>query len=118
MFIESVQWDHPSTTLVAGPSNSGKTTLISKILQYKNDLFTRPNLKTILFYNQNQDIYKKWFNEGLIDYSSKGLPTLNDFVTTSKFYSSDQGLMVIFDDLGSQVLGNLEFFEHLFVVFI
>ena len=110
MFIESVQWDHPSTTLVAGPSNSGKTTLISKILQHKNDLFTRPNLKTILFYNQNQDIYKKWFNEGLIDYSSKGLPTLNDFVTTSKFYSSDQGLTVIFDDLGSQVLGNLEFF--------
>ena len=110
MFIESVQWDHPYTTLVAGPSNSGKTTLISKILQHKNDLFTRPNLKTILFYNQNQDIYKKWFNEGLIDYSSKGLPTLNDFVTTSKFYSSDQGLTVIFDDLGSQVLGNLEFF--------
>ena len=59
MFIETVRWDHPGTTLVAGPSNSGKTTLISKILQHKNDLFTRPNLKTILFYNQNQDIYKK-----------------------------------------------------------
>ena len=45
MFIDSVQWNHPSTTLVAGPSNSGKTTIISKILQHKNELFTHSNLK-------------------------------------------------------------------------
>ena len=31
-------------------------------------------------------------------------------------YSSEDGLTVIFDDLGSEVLSNLEFFEHIFVV--
>ena len=69
MFIESLQWSHPSTTIVAGPSNSGKTTLISKILEHKNQLFTSSPLKTVLFFNQPQDIYRKWLDSGLINHS-------------------------------------------------
>ena len=52
MLFNSIQWVHPSTTVVAGPSNSGKTTLISKILQHKNQLFTSSQkLKTIITAN-------------------------------------------------------------------
>ena len=58
MLIESLQWKHPSTTVVAGPSNSGKTTLISKILEHKNQLLTSSPLKTVLFFDQPQDIQK------------------------------------------------------------
>ena len=67
MLIESIQWCHPSTTVVAGPSNSWKTTLISKILEHKNQLFTCSNLKTVLFFNQPQKIYGRWSDSGLID---------------------------------------------------
>ena len=56
MIIESIQWSHPSTNILAGPSNSGKTTLISSILEYKNTLFKQANLKTILYFNQEQEI--------------------------------------------------------------
>ena len=31
MYFNTIQWSHPSTTLLSGPSNSGKTSLLSKI---------------------------------------------------------------------------------------
>jgi hypothetical protein len=116
MRYDSIQWVHPSTTVVAGPSNSGKTTLISRILEHKNHLFTCSTLKTVLFYNQSQEIYRKWSGAGLIDYSQKGIPRLTDFEAIAKFYSNSEGAVIIVDDLGAQVLANLDFFEHIFVV--
>ena len=116
MLFDSIQWVHPSTTVVAGPSNSGKTTLISRILENKNNLLTCSTLKTVLFYNQSQEIYRKWSGAGLIDYSQKGIPSLTDFEAIAKFYSNSEGAVIIFDDLGAQVLANLDFFEHIFVV--
>ena len=81
MYIDSIQWNHPSTTLLAVLSNSGENNDTFKILQHKNNPFTRSKLKTVLFYNQDQEIYKKLRDDGLLDYSSKGIPSLNDFVT-------------------------------------
>ena len=81
MLIQSIQWGHPSTNLIAGPSNSGRTSISDKIFHHKNTLFTQSGLKTILFYN----------------------------VWTG-------GLSVIFDDLGGEIMKNLNFFEHIFVV--
>ena len=66
MIIESIQWLHPSTTIIAGPSNSGKTTIISSILENKNTLFKQSNLKTILYFNQEQEIYSDWVKDGLV----------------------------------------------------
>ena len=116
MIIDSIQWLHPSTTILAGPSNSGKTTLLSNILENKNTLFTEPNLKTILYFNQNQEIYNNWFRDGLISNASKGIPSIEDFTTIIKYHSTSRVVSVIFDDLGAEILTNLEIFEHIFVV--
>ena len=56
MFFDSIQWSTPSCTIIAGPSNSGKTSLLTKILIHKNNLFTTQNLKTILFF----DLYMRF----------------------------------------------------------
>ena len=110
MLFNSIKWVHPSTTVVAGPSNSGKTTLISKILEHKNQLITSSqNLKTVLFYNQYQEIYRNWSDDGFIDYSQEGIPSLKDFDAIAKFYSNSEGAVIIFDDLGAQVLNNSDF---------
>ena len=93
---------------MAGPSNSGKTTLISKILEHKNQLFASSPLKTVLFFNQPQDIYRKWLDSGLINHSQRGIPSLSDFEEIAKLYSNGDGPGIIFDDLGSQILNNLE----------
>ena len=103
MIIESIQWYHPSTNILAGPSNSGKTTLISSILEYKNTLFKQSNLKTILYFNQEQEIYTDWIKNGLVSYSSRGVPSIEDFTTIIKYHSNDDGAVVIFDDLGGEI---------------
>ena len=61
MYIDSVQWTHPSTTLLAGPSNSGKTTIISKILDAydDNDNFHIVLTDKQLLENQNLKSYLK-----------------------------------------------------------
>ena len=100
MIIESIQWLHPSTTIIAGPSNSGKTTIISSILENKNTLFKQSNLKTILYFNQEQEIYSDWVKNGLVSYTSRGVPSIEDFTTIIKYHSTDDGAVVIFDDLG------------------
>lgn len=116
MIFDSIQWAAPSCTIIAGPSNSGKTSLLTKILIHKNQLFTTQNLKTILFYNQEQEIYKSWSDSGFINHSQQGIPSLSEFQDTTKFYSEGNGAIIIFDDLGSEISNNLHFFEHIFVV--
>ena len=90
--------------------------ILDKNLYHKNTLFTQSGLKTILFYNVWTDIYSKWEQEGIINFSSKGIPSLEEFISLVEFYSSDMGVSVIFDDLGGEIMKNLIFFEHIFVV--
>ena len=116
MFFDSIQWATPSCTIIAGPSNSGKTSLLTKILIHKNNLFTTQNLKTILFFNQDQEIYKSWNDSGFINHSQKGVPSVSDFEDITNFYSEGRGAVVIFEDLGGKISDNLHFFEHVFVV--
>ena len=116
MFFESIQWATPSCTIIAGPSNSGKTTLLTKILIHKNQLFTSQNLKTILFFNQEQEIYKSWNDSGLINHSQRGIPSISDFKDLANFYSEGKGAIIIFDDLGNEISNNLDFFENIFVI--
>ena len=116
MFFDSIQWSAPSCTIIAGPSNSGKTSLLTKILIHKNQLFTSQNLKTILFFNQEQEIYKSWSDSGFINHSQQGIPSISDFQDITNFYSEGNGAVIIFDDLGGEISNNLHFFEHIFVV--
>ena len=85
-------------------------------MEHKNTLFKQSNLKTILYFIQEQEIYTDWIKNGLVSYSSRGVPSIEDFTTIIKYHSNDDGAVVIFDDLGGEVLSNLAFFEHVFVV--
>lgn len=116
MYFESIQWSHPSSTLLSGPSNSGKTSLLTKILKNRDNLFTGSKKQTILFYNHWQPIYDEWVSSSLIAYSHQGVPNIEDFKSLCSYYTLEDGVFVVFDDLGSQILRNIEFFEELFVV--
>ena len=116
MYFNSIQWSHPSTTLLSGPSNSGKTSLLSKILDNHENLFIGSKIPTILFYNHPQAIYNRWISSGLIAHMHKGIPPLEDFKSLCTYYTLGNGVSVIFDDLGSYITKNLAFFEEIFVV--
>ena len=116
MYIDSIKWVHPATTLLSGPSNSGKTSLLTKILKNHDNLFEGTKIQTILFYNHWQPIYTDWEAAGLVAYSYQGIPNIEEFKSLCTFYTLQNGVSVIFDDLGSEILKNLDFFEQIFVV--
>ena len=95
MQLQNIQWTHPSTTLLSGPSNSGKTHLLSKILQNKDKLFEGGIFQTILFYSHWQPIYNEWLTNGLIIHGHQGVPNTADFKALCSYYTLENGIAVI-----------------------
>ena len=116
MEINSVQWSHPSNTILAGPSGSGKTSLIDSILYNKDKLFRGQPKKVILFYSVWQPIYKKWRDAGFLSYSKEGVPDIQDFKNICNLYTKRGGCLCIFDDLGGAVIKHHDFFKEVFLV--
>ena len=90
-------------------------------LKYPNNIQFERDLSPCLFSVANlphmlDHLYDKWRKEGLVDYLAQGIPTLDDFINISKYHSNQISVTIIFEDLGSEILSNLPFFEHIFVV--
>lgn len=90
----------PFSCVLAGPSNSGKTTLLSNILREKRELFSTIPDKTRLYFSIYQPVYTTLKNQGLITDCVEGVPEEEDLVTFQKSCSSS---LVIFDDLAEQL---------------
>jgi len=59
IYLDSFQFSHPATVLLAGPTRSGKTTLISKIIdQSDNGLLAPPPGRIVYCYSQWQKAFE------------------------------------------------------------
>lgn len=57
------RWNHPSNIMVCGPTKSGKTEYVYKMLKHRKWFF-RPGLKKVLFiYSEEQKIYDQMKDE-------------------------------------------------------
>lgn len=88
----------PFSCIIAGSSSSGKTYLLSQILRVKKFLFTKPPVKTILFYEEYQDIYDKMLKSKAIDEVYKGMPSVEEIKKMAQPYKEGNGSCFIFDD--------------------
>lgn len=66
----ALEWKHPFTCIVSGPTGSGKTTFVKELL--KNSHMIKPSPKRVVWcYGVYQDLFKSLpgveFNEGLPD---------------------------------------------------
>jgi len=69
-----LQFKHPFTAMVAGPTGSGKTFLVRDILlNHKNVMYGMPKFKVLWAYGQWQSLYTKKVDGVQIDYV-EGLP--------------------------------------------
>ena len=58
LYLDSFCFQHPATVILAGPTRSGKTTLISKILEQSNDGLVAPPPDRIVYcYSEWQDAF-------------------------------------------------------------
>ncbi len=98
IFIDNFCFEHPSTILLSGPTKSGKTTLLSKILKNSNKGLVCPPPQRIMYcYSVWQKAFeemRKNCNECLIDFK-EGLPDIADF-------NPSQNSILILDDLMTQ----------------
>jgi GTPase SAR1 family protein len=112
----------PTSIIVSGSSQSGKSTLVSKLLHNQDEIFdngSQGKPKVFIYYSVAQSEYTKLMNAGIVDAIYQGLPSTEDFEKLIRPFKDTGGSIVFFDDLGSSInVKNSPFdFEKLATVF-
>lgn len=91
----------PFTAIICGATGSGKTTLISNLIYYKNILFSSNPSRVIIFYTEYQKIYDEMMEAGivheLVELDEKMI-SLESYVEKISPYKDKGGSVCIFDD--------------------
>lgn len=62
---------HPFSAIISGPSQSGKTRWVAKLLKYRSEMITPKPEQTIFCYSEFQDLYDTFtdveFHRGMLD---------------------------------------------------
>ena len=130
--IDNFTFSHPGNNLISGPSGvvlftpfflliypfegSGKTEILGQILSNADYLFDPPPAKKILFFREDQPIYGKWIERGLLDQKSKGMPDRESLLSQLSENKDKTGTCIIFDDFASLVEEHEEDFVYLFTI--
>lgn len=97
--------------IVAGPSSSGKTTLIRNILKLRERLFISPPAKIFWYYNAYQQIYEHMLSEGIIDElinAKESFPDVDTITQMVRPFKEQGGCLVVFDDIMTNLTPEFE----------
>jgi hypothetical protein len=100
-----VRFKNPSTFLLAGASQSGKTTFTLNLLRHIDVLFTDPKCKqnVIYYYKEWQDSFDYFQQEGIVDDWVNEIPTSQDFKERTILTKDRGGSIVIIDDFAADL---------------
>ena len=97
---------HPFTCMVSGPTSSGKTILVRRLLKSFDLLFNFnekvKKLKVLWAYGQWQSLYEKTISKYVVVKYVYGLPSEEEIL-------EDKPHIIIIDDLMSELGGNVNF---------
>ena len=93
----------PTSFIVCGSSQSGKSTLVQTLLKnqnivFNNNPFNKPYV--ILFYSVYQTMYSNLVQSGIVNEIVQGVPSLSKFEQMIAPHKQYGGCITIFDDLG------------------
>ena len=83
-------WKHPFTSIIAGPTGSGKTYFVERFITNINQMMTPSPQEIIWCYGEWQLCYEKLRERGVIFH--EGLPNISEWIGGKR-------RLVIFDDL-------------------
>lgn len=86
-------FSHPFTCIIAGPAQSGKSTLVKQILENYKELINPAPDKIIYCYSKYQDIFDEIKLTNIPISFHEGLPEIETL---------DKNILIIFDDLMEQ----------------
>lgn len=95
----------PSTFILAGSSNCGKSTMALNIIRSAPVLFTDPRCSenVIFFYNQWQNSYEIAAQEKIIHKWINAVPTQESVEEHCSMYKDDGGSIIVIDDFANDV---------------
>ena len=111
-----LSFSHPFFLLIYPFEGSGKTEILGQILSNADYLFDPPPAKKILFFREDQPIYGKWIERGILDQKSKGMPDRESLLSQLSENKNKTGTCIIFDDFASLVEEHEEDFVYLFTI--
>jgi hypothetical protein len=109
-----VRFKTPFTCLLAGPSQSGKTSLVFNMLRDRANLCDTPTNNIFYFYNLWQPVFASFQEEGTISQWLPELPTIAVLKELTEPHMNAEGSIVIIDDFMGQLNKDI---SDLFTVF-
>jgi hypothetical protein len=103
--MHDLRFKNPSSFLLAGGSQSGKTTLTMNILRNIDRLFEDPRCKQniIFYYHQWQHSYESFKKENIVKEWINKLPTQDDVLEKTLLYKDKGGSIIVIDDFAQEV---------------
>jgi hypothetical protein len=100
-----VRFKNPSSFLLGGGSQSGKTTFVLNVLSNIDTLFINPKCKqnVIYFYKQWQQAYELFSSKNIVKEWVNKLPTTEDVKEKTLMYKDDGGSILIIDDFATKL---------------
>ena len=102
--IENLSFKHPFTCMLAGPSQSGKSTLLGNILQHNSILITPQPTRIVYCYARWSDGFNSLKTISPLIEFNEGLPDTDTF-------SVEENNLIILDDLMSEAEKNRSILE-------
>ncbi|HEY6437727.1 MAG TPA: hypothetical protein VIY47_14140 [Ignavibacteriaceae bacterium] len=101
-----LRFNNPSSFILAGPSQSGKTTFTLNLLRC-SELFQDPRcfLNIIFYYHHWQSSYDALKSENIVKKWVEKMPTTDD-ITDETFAYKDGGSIILIDDYAQQINKN------------
>lgn len=109
-YISSFTFCSPCVIQIVGPSMTGKSTIVRKLIEYKDSLFEIRPTKVLYCYG----VWDKKFDEMKNINFIKGIPNDLEHINSEYFQDSSNHLLIVFDDLMDEIVKSSEM-ERLFV---
>ena len=100
-----MRFKNPTSFILAGPSQSGKTTFALNLLRQIDELFVTPECQQniIYYYKEWQDTLANVQQENLVQQWVNALPTVDDFKERTLLHKETGGSIVIIDDFAQNL---------------
>lgn len=108
------RYPNPCAFLLAGPTQSGKTTFTLNLLRHADQLFQQPSCKLNVsyFYREEQPALKAFAKEGIVHQWLNHLPTAEEIDTLTAAHLETGSIIVIDDFQEEMTLDTVKIFTN------
>ena len=116
MEVEEYSYKHPTSFVISGATQSGKSTFVHNLLINKNKLIRPTPKATYIVYKIWQKIYSEIAKTSSVTKFIQGIPEKDELHNLLSKHKDDGGSIIIFDDMGTEIKENIAMFNDLITV--